>query len=71
MTDALHGLIGLWPAPGNCRRDNDRGPSHRWEQMNPFRRFVLRIAVNIPLGRFSPHLSGFGLRARYFRDEPR
>ncbi len=42
-----------------------------WEQMNPFRRFVLWIAVNIPLGRLSPHLLGFGLKARYFRDEPR
>jgi hypothetical protein len=39
--------------------------------MNPFRRFVLWIAVNIPLGRLSPHLLGFGLKARYFRDEPR
>lgn len=37
--------------------------------MNLFRRAVLWIAVNIPLGRLSPWLLGFGLKARYHRDE--
>jgi hypothetical protein len=39
--------------------------------MNPFRRLALWVAVNIPLGRLSSHLLGFGLNARYSEDEPR
>jgi hypothetical protein len=39
--------------------------------MNPFRRAVLWIAVNIPLGRLSPRLLEFGLNARCSRNEPR
>jgi len=54
-------------------RGADEDTLNRTERrlMKRLRRLALWIAVNIPLGKLSPHLLGFGLNARYFRDEPR